>query len=288
MTLNAGLQTMYEKQMYSKLVFYLEACEAGSIFDKQLPNNTEVYAVTASNTDESSWGTYCPGEEDDNGGAMVDGIDIDSCLGDLFSVNWMEDSDRVGIDESLTTQFITVQNLTSLSHVMQYGQTDFTDLPTGTFIGGMYNGLRRLIHRTSEAAALIPQKNSVPSRDVPMHLLYNRYKKTATPATRRAAMRKLAAEIDMRTHVDDVFERFAQLAVETAGVSAERADSLFDMPETPIVHNECMNEVEDVWRAECGGWNDYSTQYGAVIINACRMVDDGATLATHMLVSCSA
>ena len=105
-TLNAGLQTMYSKKMYSKLVFYLEACEAGSIFDKQLPNNTNIYAVTASNTDESSWGTYCPGEEDDNGGAMVDGVDIDSCLGDLFSVNWMEDSDRVGIAESLTTQFV--------------------------------------------------------------------------------------------------------------------------------------------------------------------------------------
>ena len=274
--------------MYSKLVFYLEACEAGSIFDQQLSNSTEIYAVTASNTEESSWGTYCPGEEGDNGGSMVDGVDIDSCLGDLFSVNWMEDSDRIGIDETLTAQYTTVRNLTAMSHVMQYGQTDFTDLPTGTFIGGVVRSLRHLVHTTDAASAVIPHKNSVPSRDVPMHLLYNKYKKAATPAARRAAMRKLAAEVDMRTHVDGVFERFAERAVVAAGESAESVERLFDMPTTPIVHDACMNEVENVWRGECGGWNEYSTQYGGVIINACRMFNDGALLAKNMRASCSA
>ncbi|KAB8081887.1 hypothetical protein EE612_003477, partial [Oryza sativa] len=42
--------------------FYLEACESGSIFEGLLPNGINVYATTASNADESSWGTYCPGE----------------------------------------------------------------------------------------------------------------------------------------------------------------------------------------------------------------------------------
>lgn len=35
--------------------------------------------------DESSWGTYCPPDD------MVDGVAVGSCLGDLYSVNWMED-----------------------------------------------------------------------------------------------------------------------------------------------------------------------------------------------------
>ena len=287
-TLNAGLATMYQKKMYNKLVFYLEACEAGSVFDQQLSNTTGIYAVTASSTDESSFGTYCPGQEEMNGGSMVDGVDILSCLGDLFSVNWMEDSDRIGIDETLSAQYTTVRNLTDLSHVMQYGQTDWTYLPTGTFIGGVVKGLRRLIHSADEADAVITHKNSVPSRDVPMHLLYNQYKKAATPATRRAAMRKLALEVDMRAHVDGVFERFAELAVLAANQGGEKVEGLFDMPTTPILHDSCMNEVEAVWRAECGGWNDYSTQYGGVIINACRMVNNGPLLAQHMRTSCSA
>jgi len=44
--------------------------------------------VTAANPSESSWGTYCPPDD------VVMGVEINSCLGDLFSVNWMEDTDN--------------------------------------------------------------------------------------------------------------------------------------------------------------------------------------------------
>jgi legumain len=77
---------MYENKMYDELVMYMEACESGSMFAK-LPKNQNIYALSAANAHESSWGTYCsPNDE-------VDGKRIGSCLGDLFSVNWMEDLD---------------------------------------------------------------------------------------------------------------------------------------------------------------------------------------------------
>jgi legumain len=79
--------------MYQELVFYLEACESGSMFDGILPSNINIYAVTAANPFESSWGTYCPPDD------MVNGVEINSCLGDLFSVNWMEDSDKANIQK---------------------------------------------------------------------------------------------------------------------------------------------------------------------------------------------
>ena len=46
---------------FADLVFYVEACESGSIFDGLLDDDLEIYAVTAANAYESSWGTYCPG-----------------------------------------------------------------------------------------------------------------------------------------------------------------------------------------------------------------------------------
>uniref|UniRef100_A0A453EXM9 Uncharacterized protein n=1 Tax=Aegilops tauschii subsp. strangulata TaxID=200361 RepID=A0A453EXM9_AEGTS len=72
---------------YKSLVFYLEACESGSIFEGLLPNDIGVYATTASNAEESSWGTYCPGEY------PSPPPEYDTCLGDLYSISWMEDSD---------------------------------------------------------------------------------------------------------------------------------------------------------------------------------------------------
>lgn len=72
--------------MYKELVYYMEACESGSMFTS-LEKNTKIYAVSASSPDESSWGTYCPPDD------VVNGVEIGSCLGDTFSINWMEDSD---------------------------------------------------------------------------------------------------------------------------------------------------------------------------------------------------
>ena len=54
--------------------------------------------------------------------AMRAELQNDSCLGDLFSVNWMEDSDATDItSESLDEQAQTVIAKTSKSKVMNYG-----------------------------------------------------------------------------------------------------------------------------------------------------------------------
>ncbi|TVU00269.1 hypothetical protein EJB05_54311 [Eragrostis curvula] len=82
------VQTLKKKHAnggYKSLVFYLEACESGSIFEGLLPADIGVYATTASNAEESSWGTYCPGDE------LPPPPEFDTCLGDLYSVAWMED-----------------------------------------------------------------------------------------------------------------------------------------------------------------------------------------------------
>ncbi|KAE8700568.1 Vacuolar-processing enzyme gamma-isozyme [Hibiscus syriacus] len=68
-------------------VFYFEACVSGSIFEGLLPEGLNIYATTASNAEESSWGTYCPGDY------PSPPPEYDTCLGDLYSVAWMEDSD---------------------------------------------------------------------------------------------------------------------------------------------------------------------------------------------------
>lgn len=56
--------------------------------------------MTASNATESSWATYCSPDD------VVDGVSIGSCLGDLFSVNWMEDTEAHNpATESLLVQY---------------------------------------------------------------------------------------------------------------------------------------------------------------------------------------
>merc|ERR1711907_250784 len=104
------------------MTMYIEACESGSIFQNMKYEDLGVYAVSATNASVSSWGTYCSPDD------KVDGKAIGTCLGDLFSVNWMEDTDAADINmESLQDQYSNVKQLTTKSPVLQWGELDFTN-----------------------------------------------------------------------------------------------------------------------------------------------------------------
>ena len=91
------IKQMYEKKMYGKLVYYLEACESGSMW-QTLPDNINAYALSSTYPDESSWGTYCPPNDD-----IVDGKHIGSCLGEVWSCFWLEQDDTADLSK-LTLQ----------------------------------------------------------------------------------------------------------------------------------------------------------------------------------------
>lgn len=123
--------------MFKEMVMYVEACESGSLFENILKKDINVYAVSAANSKESSWGTYCHPDD------KVDGSHMGTCLGDLFSVNWMEDLDKamrkkkLGV-ETLDTQYDTVKHETNRSHVLQWGDVSITQEVIGEFEAGDY------------------------------------------------------------------------------------------------------------------------------------------------------
>lgn len=128
--LQSTINTMEEKGMFGEMVFYLEACESGSMFPS-LTADQNVYAVTASNATQSSYAAYCGRPYD-----VVDGVSIGSCLGDEFSVNWMEDSEASNpFLETLDEQFEIVKAKTTGSPVQKFGDFDFVDEPIGNFEG---------------------------------------------------------------------------------------------------------------------------------------------------------
>lgn len=62
---------------------------------------------------------------------MVNGVSLGTCLGDLYSVNWMENLDnqtndiiKIANGETLELQYEAVKTKTTLSHVMQYGDLE--------------------------------------------------------------------------------------------------------------------------------------------------------------------
>ena len=98
---------MYTHRMYKELVVYVEACEAGSMF-VDLPDDMNIYVMTASDEQVSSWAVYCDEE------AIIEGKDLGTCLGDLFSVNWMADTKHYEMKRrSLYDQYLHTKKVTA-------------------------------------------------------------------------------------------------------------------------------------------------------------------------------
>jgi legumain len=76
-----------------------------------------VYAVTAANDIESSWGMYCPYQP------IPPPMEYDTCLGDLFSVSFLEDDDILPSNgnETLAEQFKRVHDRVSQHHTYMQG-----------------------------------------------------------------------------------------------------------------------------------------------------------------------
>lgn len=184
-----ALKFMHTNNMYKKMTVYIEACESGSMFENILEDNLNIYAVSAANSHESSWGSYCSPND------KVNGQSVGSCLGDLFSVNWMEDADKANMKtETLQTQYNTVKKETTKSHVLQWGELDWTNLPIGDFESGkvteeqeetkhhkFWNSLKQIgkdvlkdVTKWDEMVSFQKNEFAVDSRDIKLHYLYNK------------------------------------------------------------------------------------------------------------------
>ncbi|RDX61117.1 hypothetical protein CR513_60680, partial [Mucuna pruriens] len=96
-----------------------------------LPEDINTYATTASNAEEVSFGTYCPGDDPSPPPEHT------TCLGDLYSIAWMEDRYMCIIRKhNWIMNEINVKERTLYgtsytgSHVMQYDDVFFRYLGT--------------------------------------------------------------------------------------------------------------------------------------------------------------
>ncbi|KAL6071251.1 Legumain [Balamuthia mandrillaris] len=186
--LNAALQYMHDQGMYKQLLFYLEACESGSMFQDVLPDDIAIYATTASNAELSSYACYFDSERQ-------------TYLGDVYSVKWMEDSDVDDLTkETLEEQYLLVKNETTTSPVCQFGQMSVSEQPVANFFGK---------EQVSSVSQAVPIVDAIESRDVDVQILLHRSKVNPTDASVKL---QLAQMLQRRERVRYTFQRIVEVA----------------------------------------------------------------------------
>ena len=122
-TLSRNLLDMATKRRFAKMLFYLESCESGSMFEGLLTAHTNILAVTASNSTSPSFAAYYDER-------------LNTFLADEFSVAWMEETEVRGNTESILEEVEAVAKMIEkYSKPGIYGDLDLEVDRVGDFQG---------------------------------------------------------------------------------------------------------------------------------------------------------
>ncbi|KAK7311091.1 hypothetical protein RJT34_08988 [Clitoria ternatea] len=269
-----ALKKKHAAKTYKKMVIYLEACEGGSMFEGLLPNDINIYASTASNASEDSFGIYCPGFY------PFAPLEYTTCLGDTYSISWLEDSDKNNMrEETLHQQYETVRrrtlygNMDPGSHVMLYGDRKMNNDFLVTYIGASHahiNHQQNATNLRSSQPSSITQTRLVSQRDTHLLHLRNEMKKAPDGSEEKLkAQKELDVEIAQREYVDNVFHLIGDLLFGEGNRSSMMLH--VRLVGQPLVDDwDCFKTLIKTYERHCGTLSSYGRKYLRALANMCN------------------
>jgi len=208
---------------------------------------------------------------------MVDGKDIGSCLGDEFSVRWMEDTDAANLkSETVGQQFTKVKNAVTKSHVQEYGVTSFDSEPIGDFEGT--DGKLSTV-----STASIEVGNGVDSRQVEVHQAYYSVMRAETAAARKEAEGELQAILARRAEAD---AQFGEIALHATKGDVAKAQEMLEGNNIEVFDAYCHKYAVEDKVKYCGAFNDYSLRYSRLFANLCGSGVEQAVITSAIQTAC--
>lgn len=283
------LNQKHDAGSYREMVIYIEACESGSIFEGLLPTDMNIYATTASNAEENSWGTYCPGMD------PPPPPEYDTCLGDLYSVAWMEDSEMNNLkEETLLQQYDLVKRRTSNhntymsgSHVMQYGNLTISQEELYLYMGfDSANSNASLVLENSLLLERTAAK-AINQRDADLLYMWQKYKKSKEDSPERfTAQTQLLEFMAHRMHVDKSVKLVGNLLFGpekgSAVLKAVRPQG------EPLVDDwDCLKKMVRTFERHCGSLAQYGMKHMRALANICNEGISMDTMATVSAEACT-
>jgi legumain len=247
--LTDALHTMHKKRMYKEMVFYIEACESGSMFEGNLPPNMHIYGATAATPDQSSYACYYDESRQ-------------TYLGDQWSVSWIEDSEaNMTTGQTLLQQFLVAKDRTTESQAQHYGDLIIDKEEVVDFQGS----------DTAEPAEMPPPKysplpNSVSSRDVRLSVLKHRWN-IADRLEKMRLQQLIDEEIIRRTDIEYTFRGIVSTVV---NATSSDVDSQFNywlnLNEKPRDWDG-LRIASRVFETTCYKFDEYSLQFWTVLVS---------------------
>jgi legumain len=264
--LNDTIEEMYKNKQYKQMLLYIEACESGSMFNNILSDKINVLAVTASDPSHSSYAIYFDKTRQ-------------TYLGDVFSVNWMQDSEaEAGTSETVGQQIDVVTQKTNTSHVCQYGDTSMDSDMLSVFQG----------KSSGRAAPLPPMTDAVNSRDVTEEILTRRL--AAADGEERVAVASLLKEFEESKKLwEGRIQRLAagvKSFLPPVDILAQPTESSLCTKET-VEHPVCLKQMVNAFTGACGELDEVALKHVRVLNAMCNAGVTATQAMPAMVAACS-
>eukprot|EP00828_Plagiopyla_frontata_P048238 TRINITY_DN9181_c0_g1_i4.p2 TRINITY_DN9181_c0_g1~~TRINITY_DN9181_c0_g1_i4.p2 ORF type:complete len:306 (+),score=49.47 TRINITY_DN9181_c0_g1_i4:317-1234(+) len=243
--LKSTLDYLKSSNKFNQLIFYIEAAQSGSMATNY-SSSSGIYFLTSANVTGSSYGTYCnPNDE-------VEGVNMQTCLGDMFSVNILQDIDAGNIMQmTLESQYRKVKSQTTNSTVSQYGDLSFTGETLGAFMG-----------QNSDANIVEMEEKGSKGQDVrtiDTEILKNTWLKDPENLSKKIEYYEEVIGNDKAT----LF--FTRLARDT-----NQLERMLNQ-ENPVINNwECYKKSIEMFEEKCMKLTNFSKQYMMLFVYLCE------------------
>ena len=248
--LKETIQYMYDHKKYQKLVFYIEACESGSMME-DLPDNINAYSTTAANSEEASWACYYDDKRQ-------------TYLGDWYSVNWMEDSDVEDLKkETLHKQFVLVKKHTNTSHVMQYGNLSISHMKVVQFQGTA---------KASSAPLSLPPVSHydlTPSPEVPLAIMKRKLMATNDASEAKAILGEMKRHLEAKELIQKSMHKIISFITNSNELTGHILSNRLRLR-----NYDCYESALEHFKARCFNWHsplyEYALRQLYALVNVCE------------------
>ncbi|CAG2175122.1 unnamed protein product, partial [Oppiella nova] len=258
--LNNVLIDMHKQNRFKGMTFYLDSSYSGSMFDKLLPNNSNIYAVTTSRPDQltylcyndSKWGTYLATE---------------------FANAWLNDSDHSDLSkELLSEQFEFIHKYQVYEVAMQYGDLSIVNETVGTYMGN-----KKVPSQTSIQTAC----KSVPVPEAPVYRLQRLITSTNNIELKQKYVTELEGLLSRRKLMDKQIEEYVnELPAIDANITLNG--------KLELNNRDCYKQLVNTFYHKCYNLskNTYGIQKLQTFVNICEQMRDSsdADIAVNRLI----
>uniref|UniRef100_A0A673ZZC9 Legumain n=1 Tax=Salmo trutta TaxID=8032 RepID=A0A673ZZC9_SALTR len=188
---------------------------------------------------------------------------LETYLGDWYSVNWMEDSDVEDLSkETLIKQFKIVRSHTNTSHVMQFGNKTLAHMKVMAFQGNA---------KPAPPMTLQPiaAPDLTPSPDVPLAILKRKLMRTNDISATKKYFSQITSHLKVRELLGETMRRVVETVTGEEIMTQRVLSAKLD-----LTQHQCYQAAVNNYKMRCFNWHiteyEYALRHLYALVNLCE------------------